>query len=115
MHFSAQDSFSTHIVRDEKMTRTSFVANVGGLLGLCMGFSLVSVAEILYYMFKRQTMVACRRGVLERSACTTLVATRPTGLLNFTSDSQFIFSTCNGTCQYTENTAQSVAIFLFAN
>ncbi len=61
-----QDSFSTHIVRDEKMTRTSFVANVGGLLGLCMGFSLVSVAEILYYMFKRQTLVACRRGVVAR-------------------------------------------------
>ena len=37
-----KDSFATHIVRDERMTRTSFVANVGGLLGLCMGFSLVS-------------------------------------------------------------------------
>ena len=36
-----KDSFATHIVRDERMTRTSFVANVGGLLGLCMGFSLV--------------------------------------------------------------------------
>ncbi len=61
-----KDSFSTNIVRDEKMTRTSFVANVGGLLGLCMGFSLVSVAEIIYYMFKRQTMVACQRGVVAR-------------------------------------------------
>ena len=40
-----KDSFSTQIVRDEKMTRTSFVANVGGLLGLCMGFSLVSWGE----------------------------------------------------------------------
>ena len=38
-----QDSFATHIVRDERMTRTSFVANVGGLLGLCMGFSLVKM------------------------------------------------------------------------
>ena len=37
------------------MTRTSFVANVGGLLGLCMGFSLVSVAEILYFCIKRNT------------------------------------------------------------
>jgi len=41
-----KDSFATRIVRDEKMTRTSFVANVGGLLGLCMGFSLVSVVEV---------------------------------------------------------------------
>ena len=36
------------------MTRTSFIANVGGLLGLCMGFSLVSVAEILYFVCKRR-------------------------------------------------------------
>ena len=49
-----KDSFATRIVRDERMTRTSFVANVGGLLGLCMGFSLVSVAEILYFGCKRQ-------------------------------------------------------------
>ena len=33
-----KDSFATRIVRDERMTVTSFVANVGGLLGLCMGF-----------------------------------------------------------------------------
>lgn len=42
MNVYVKDSFATHIVRDERMTRTSFVANVGGLLGLCMGFSLVS-------------------------------------------------------------------------
>jgi hypothetical protein len=49
-----KDSFATRIIRDERMTRTSFVANVGGLLGLCMGFSLVSVAEILYFCLKRK-------------------------------------------------------------
>jgi hypothetical protein len=49
-----KDSFATRIIRDEKMTRTNFVANVGGLLGLCMGFSLVSVAEIVYFCFKRK-------------------------------------------------------------
>ena len=27
-----------------------FVANTGGLLGLCMGFSLVSAFEILYHI-----------------------------------------------------------------
>ena len=48
-----KDSFATRIIRDERMTRTSFVANVGGLLGLCMGFSLVSVAEIFYFCLKR--------------------------------------------------------------
>jgi len=49
-----KDSFATRIIRDERMTRTSFIANVGGLLGLCMGFSLVSVAEILYFVCKRR-------------------------------------------------------------
>ncbi len=28
----------------------AFVANTGGLLGLCMGFSLVSLFEILYHV-----------------------------------------------------------------
>ena len=49
-----KDSFATRIIRDERMTRTSFVANVGGLLGLCMGFSLVSAAEIMYFCCKRK-------------------------------------------------------------
>ena len=49
-----KDSFATRIVRDERMTRTNFVANVGGLLGLCMGFSLVSVAEIIYFGLRTQ-------------------------------------------------------------
>lgn len=49
-----KDSFATRILRDEKMTLTSLVANVGGLLGLCMGFSLISVAEILYFCIRRK-------------------------------------------------------------
>ena len=36
-------------MKDEKTTRTSFIANVGGLLGLCMGFSVVSIFEIMYH------------------------------------------------------------------
>ena len=49
-----KDSFATKIVRDEKVTVTSFVANVGGLLGLCMGFSLVSVVEMIYFCVKEK-------------------------------------------------------------
>ena len=49
-----KDSFATKIVRDEKVTITSFVANVGGLLGLCMGFSLVSVVEMVYFCIKEK-------------------------------------------------------------
>ena len=36
-------------IKDEKITRISFLANAGGLLGLCMGFSVISVAEIFYH------------------------------------------------------------------
>ena len=53
-----KDSFAKRIVRDEKVTVTSFVANVGGLLGLCMGFSLVSVVEMLYFVIKEKLVRA---------------------------------------------------------
>ena len=36
-------------MRDQKIPVIAFVANTGGLLGLCMGFSLVSVFEVLYH------------------------------------------------------------------
>lgn len=39
----------TRIWRDQKISIISFVAHTGGLLGLCMGFSLVSLFEIVYY------------------------------------------------------------------
>ena len=32
------------------MTWVTWIANTGGLMGLCMGLSFVSVAEILYYL-----------------------------------------------------------------
>ena len=31
------------------MTTTTFIANIGGVLGLCMGFSFVSLIEIIYF------------------------------------------------------------------
>ena len=33
------------------MSRTAYIASSGGLLGLCMGFSFVSLAEIAYHCF----------------------------------------------------------------
>ena len=49
MVVSFQDPVVTRIMRDEKIPIISFVANTGGLLGLCMGFSLVSVFEIMFH------------------------------------------------------------------
>lgn len=54
MTTNIKDSFATKIVRDEKVPITSFIANVGGLLGLCMGFSLVSVVEMVYFCIKEK-------------------------------------------------------------
>ena len=42
----------TNIWRDQKTPVINFIAYTGGLLGLCMGFSLVSLFEILYYTVK---------------------------------------------------------------
>ena len=33
----------------QAMTLITFIANLGGMLGLCMGLSLVSVIEIIFY------------------------------------------------------------------
>ena len=46
---SFQDPYAKKFMKDEKFTKTDYIANSGGLLGLCMGFSLVSAAEIIYH------------------------------------------------------------------
>ena len=45
-----KDPFYTKIKRDEQMTVISFIGNAGGLLGLCMGLSMISLIEVLYYV-----------------------------------------------------------------
>ncbi len=53
-----------------------FIANCGGILGLCMGFSLVTVFEIAQYIFhgvlaKTASVVCSRCGSQERSSPST--------------------------------------------
>jgi hypothetical protein len=45
-----KDPFYMLIKRDEQMSVISFLGNTGGLLGLCMGMSLVSIFEIVYHL-----------------------------------------------------------------
>ena len=45
-----KDPVVTRIKRDQKIPIISFVANTGGLLGLCMGFSLISAFEVIFHM-----------------------------------------------------------------
>ncbi|XP_013199333.2 pickpocket protein 28-like [Amyelois transitella] len=47
--------------RSELYGQTDFLANCGGLLGLFMGFSLLSLAEILYFLTLRLVCVLWRR------------------------------------------------------
>ena len=47
-NFQFQDPFVTRLLRDQKVSRIEFVANTGGLLGLCTGFSFVTFCEIIY-------------------------------------------------------------------
>jgi hypothetical protein len=41
--------YYTQMVRDIKMTVISFIGNTGGLMGLSIGLSFVSIAEIFYH------------------------------------------------------------------
>eukprot|EP00093_Oithona_nana_P007838 07838.XXX_67826_65125_1 [CDS] Oithona nana genome sequencing. len=54
IHFFAHlffDPYAMKFMKDIKQTRTSWFAKSGGIMGLCMGFSLISAAEILYHCF----------------------------------------------------------------
>ena len=44
-----REPFAEVFLVDEDTSIMDFISSIGGLLGLCMGFSFVSVAEILYY------------------------------------------------------------------
>ena len=62
IHCAFQDPYAKRFMKDEKITKTAYIANSGGLLGLCMGFSLVSAAEILYHCLFGLFSPICGRG-----------------------------------------------------
>ena len=45
-----QKPFVVSYLHDQVMSYLQLVANMGGLMGLCMGFSVVSLAEIVYHV-----------------------------------------------------------------
>ena len=47
-----RDPYHTKIVWDDKITFTTFICNAGGLVGLCLGLSFISLFELLYHIFK---------------------------------------------------------------
>ncbi|XP_055621989.1 pickpocket protein 28-like [Toxorhynchites rutilus septentrionalis] len=48
--------------RDELFGWTDFIANCGGVMGLCMGVSLLSLAELFYYCLIRPLILLRYRG-----------------------------------------------------
>ncbi|XP_059078307.1 uncharacterized protein LOC131876825 [Tigriopus californicus] len=46
-----RDPYVQRFLTEEKITEISFVGNIGGLLGLFVGFSFISGVEFLYYFF----------------------------------------------------------------
>ena len=52
VHVVMQSPYVTKIKRDVAMTFTTYVANTGGLLGLCLGFSLISTFELFFWCYK---------------------------------------------------------------
>ena len=55
-----RDPYYTNIKKDVAMSTISFLGNAGGLLGLCMGFSLVSAVEWVYH-FLNWLIRGCHR------------------------------------------------------
>lgn len=54
--FKGAEFLSTR--RNELFGLTDFVANCGGILGLCLGISFVSLVELLYYCTVRPVLMA---------------------------------------------------------
>lgn len=47
-----REPFAERIIISRKISLMSLVSDIGGLMGLCMGFSFVSIIEILFHAFK---------------------------------------------------------------
>lgn len=48
-----REGYATHFIREEKITVLSLVGSVGGLLGLFLGCSFISLVEIIYFAVER--------------------------------------------------------------
>ena len=45
-----KDPYYTNYKRDIDVTLTTFVGNAGGLMGLCLGLSIISLFEVVYHI-----------------------------------------------------------------
>ena len=61
VHIYINSPFVKQFVRAVDTTLISYIANIGGLMGLCMGFSFVSLAEIIYYLWQAAASMSINR------------------------------------------------------
>ena len=48
-NIDSNDKLSTELERSIRIGPVDFVASLGGLFGLCLGFSIISFLEIVYW------------------------------------------------------------------
>ena len=53
-----KDPYYTNNKRDVAITITTFIGNAGGLMGLCLGLSFISLFEVVYHF-----LFACLRTI----------------------------------------------------
>ena len=53
IHFYFDSSTAFQYYREPRMTLTTFISQIGGVLGLFLGFSIVSLVELLYWFLYR--------------------------------------------------------------
>ncbi|CAH0696804.1 unnamed protein product [Spodoptera exigua] len=61
VHFYFEENTFMRFTKGEIFGLTEFLSNTGGLLGLCMGFSMMSAVELLYYLTLRALCLMRRR------------------------------------------------------
>ncbi|GLH01126.1 Pickpocket protein 28 [Gryllus bimaculatus] len=59
-----ENSYYNPMRRIELFGTIDFIANCGGLLGLCLGFSVLSIVEVLYWLLVRPL---CQRRCSKRT------------------------------------------------
>ena len=85
-----KDPAVTQVLRDQKVPLIWFVANIGGILGLTMGMSLVTIFEIMHHAIVLFFRTGAKSLATIRSTIVIPNNTSGTGIRNSTADNDNI-------------------------